>query len=78
MSFLKICWGLVMAVFAGQALALSLGSLSVHSKVGEPLVAQINIQINSEELNSVKDMQVALAAPEMYQRLGITSSATQA
>ncbi len=67
-----------MAVFAGQALALSLGSLSVQSKVGEPLVAQINIQINSEELNSVKDMQAALAAPEMYQRLGITSSATQA
>ncbi len=67
-----------MALFAGQALALSLGNLSVQSKIGEPLVAQINIQINPEEQNSVKDIQAALAAPEMYQRLGISSSATQA
>ncbi len=67
-----------MAFFAGQALALTLGNLSVQSKIGEPLVAQINLQINPDELKSIKDIQVALAAPEMYQRLGISSSATQA
>jgi pilus assembly protein FimV len=69
---------LVAAIFAGQALALNLGNLSIQSKVGEPLVAQISIQIDPAELSSIKDIQAALASPEMYQRLGITSSAAQA
>lgn len=69
---------LALAVFAGQALALNLGHLSIQSKVGEPLVAQIAVQVNPSEIDSLKDIQVALASPEMYQRLGITSSATQA
>lgn len=69
---------LALAVFAGQALALNLGNLSIQSKVGEPLVAQIAVQVNPGELDSLKDIQAALASPEMYQRLGITSSATQA
>ncbi len=70
--------GLALAVFAGQALALNLGHLSIQSKVGEPLVAQIAVQVNPSEIDSLKDIQAALASPEMYQRLGITSSATQA
>ncbi len=70
--------GLALAVFAGQALALNLGNLSIQSKVGEPLVAQIAVQVNAAEVDSLKDIQAALASPEMYQRLGITSSATQA
>lgn len=70
--------GLALAVFAGQALALNLGNLSIQSKVGEPLVAQIAVQVNPAEVDSLKDIQAALASPEMYQRLGITSSATQA
>ncbi len=70
--------GLALAVFAGQALALNLGNLSIQSKVGEPLVAQIAVQVNPTEVDSLKDIQAALASPEMYQRLGITSSATQA
>lgn len=69
---------LALAVFAGQALALNLGHLSIQSKVGEPLVAQIAVQVNPSEIDSLKDIQAALASPEMYQRLGITSSATQA
>ena len=69
---------LALAVFAGQALALNLGNLSIQSKVGEPLVAQIAVQVNPTEVDSLKDIQAALASPEMYQRLGITSSATQA
>ena len=70
--------GLALAVFAGQALALNLGNLSIQSKVGEPLVAQIAVQVNPAEVDSLKDIQAALASPEIYQRLGITSSATQA
>ncbi|MFM1869258.1 MAG: hypothetical protein RLY99_2 [Pseudomonadota bacterium] len=70
--------GLALAVFAGQVLALNLGNLSIQSKVGEPLVAQIAVQVNPTEVDSLKDIQAALASPEMYQRLGITSSATQA
>jgi len=77
-TFSRIALGLVSAVFAGQVLALNLGNLSIQSKVGEPLQAQISIQIDPAELSSIKDIQAALASPEMYQRLGITSSATQA
>lgn len=77
-TFSRIALGLVSAVFAGQVLALNLGNLSIQSKVGEPLQAQISIQIDPVELSSIKDMQAALASPEMYQRLGITSSAAQA
>lgn len=69
---------LALAVFAGQALALNLGHLSIQSKVGEPLLAQIAVQVNPSEIDALKDIQAALASPEMYQRLGITSSATQA
>lgn len=69
---------LALAVFAGQVLALNLGHLSIQSKVGEPLVAQIAVQVNPSEIDALKDIQAALASPEMYQRLGITSSATQA
>lgn len=70
--------GLALAVFAGQALALNLGNLSIQSKVGEPLVAQIAVQVNPSDIDALKDVQAALASPEMYQRLGISSSATQA
>ncbi len=74
----RLALGLISAIFAGQALALNLGNLSIQSKVGEPLQAQISIQIDPSELSSIKDIQAALASPEMYQRLGITSSAAQA
>ena len=76
--FHRLALGLISAIFAGQALALNLGNLSIQSKVGEPLQAQISIQIDPSELSSIKDIQAALASPEMYQRLGITSSAAQA
>ena len=46
--------GLALAVFAGQALALNLGHLSIQSKVGEPLVAQIAVQVNPSEIDSIK------------------------
>ena len=65
-------------LMAGQALALSLGNLSVQSKPDQALKAEIAIQIQASELENIKDLQVALSDPEIYQRLGISSSATQA
>jgi len=62
----------------GQALALSLGNLSVQSKPDQALKAEIAIQVQASELENIKDLQVALSDPEIYQRLGISSSATQA
>ncbi|MEY4481366.1 MAG: hypothetical protein RIQ84_528 [Pseudomonadota bacterium] len=61
----------------GQALALSLGNLSVQSKPDQSLKAEIAIELHSSEVGALKDVQVALSSPEIYQRLGITSSATQ-
>jgi pilus assembly protein FimV len=62
----------------GQALALSLGNLTVQSKPDQALKAEIAIQVQASELENIKDLQVALSDPEVYQRLGISSSATQA
>jgi pilus assembly protein FimV len=65
-------------LMAGQALALSLGNLSIQSKPDQALKAEIAIQVQASELENIKDLQVALSDPEIYQRLGISSSATQA
>lgn len=64
-------------LMTGQALALSLGNLSVQSKPDQALKAEIAIEIHPSEVGTLKDVQVALSSPEIYQRLGITSSATQ-
>ena len=65
-------------LMTGQALALSLGNLSVQSKPDQALKAEIAIELHPSEVGTLKDVQVALSSPEIYQRLGITSSATQA
>ncbi|TXI13038.1 MAG: hypothetical protein E6Q68_02440 [Polynucleobacter sp.] len=65
-------------LLTGQALALTLGHLSIQSKPDQPLKAEITIQFQAGELANLKDLQVALSSPEIYQRLGISSSATQA
>ncbi len=64
-------------LMTGQALALSLGNLSIQSKPDQALKAEIAIELHSSEVGTLKDIQVALSSPEIYQRLGITSSATQ-
>ena len=69
---------LVALLMAGQACALSLGNLTIQSKANEPLQAQIAISVEANELDALKDLQVALASPETYKRLGIVASATQA
>ncbi|MBU3598956.1 hypothetical protein ICN28_00305 [Polynucleobacter sp. 30F-ANTBAC] len=70
--------GLLSLLVTGQALALSLGNLTVQSKSDQPLKAEIAIQVKPDELATIKDLQVALSTAEIYQRLGISSSATQA
>lgn len=70
--------GLLSLLVTGQALALSLGNLTVQSKSNQPLKAEIAIQVKPDELATIKDLQVALSTAEIYQRLGISSSATQA
>ena len=65
-------------LLTGQALALSLGHLSIQSKPDQALKAEIAIQLQAGELANLKDLQVALSSREIYQRLGISSSATQA
>jgi pilus assembly protein FimV len=64
-------------LMTGQALALSLGNLSIQSKPDQALKAEIAIELHPSEVGTLKDVQVALSSPEIYQRLGITSSATQ-
>lgn len=67
------------ALFAvGQACALSLGNLTIQSKANEPLQAQIAISVEASELETLKDLTVALSSPDVYKRLGIVSSVTQA
>jgi pilus assembly protein FimV len=70
--------GLLSLLVTGQALALSLGNLTVQSKSDQPLKAEIAIQFKSDEISTIKDLQVALSSAEIYQRLGIGASATQA
>ena len=65
-------------LLTGQAHALTLGHLSIQSKPDQALKAEIAIQLQAGELANLKDLQVALSSPEIYQRLGISSSATQA
>lgn len=61
-----------------QAFALGLGNLTVHSKSGEPLLAEVTILTTLEEKNVLGDLSVALADSQTYQRLGIATSTTQA
>ena len=68
---------LVALLMAGQACALSLGNLTIQSKANEPLQAEIAIQTEATEIDSLKELSVALSAPDVYKRLGIVSSATK-
>jgi pilus assembly protein FimV len=70
--------GFVALLVTGQACALSLGNLTIQSKPNEPLQAQIAIAAETSEIDSLRELTVALATPETYKRLGIVSSATQA
>lgn len=61
-----------------QAQAVGLGNISVLSKSGQPLVAEIAVLVTPQELTAFNEVSVSLAAPEVYQRLGIPLSGTTA
>ena len=54
-------WGLVLALFAGQALALGLGRIEVKSQRNQPLLAEI--QVISSNPAELDQLQARLASP---------------
>jgi len=61
-----------------QAFAVGLGNLTVHSRSGEPLLADVAVLTTAEEKNTLGELTVGLADAQTYQRLGIATSTTQA
>jgi len=60
---------LALAITAGPASALGLGQLQVKSKPGQPLVAEI--PIISSDPTELQGLQVQLASPETFRRVGL-------
>jgi len=60
---------LALAVAAGPACALGLGQLQVKSRPGQPLVAEI--PIISSDPSELQGLQVQLASPETFRRVGL-------
>ena len=61
------------ALWTGDALALSLGRLAVHSALGEPLRAEIEVtSISREEASSLK---AQVAGPDAFQTAGLDYNA---
>ena len=60
---------LALAITAGPASALGLGQLQVKSKPGQPLVAEI--PIISSDPTELQGLQVQLASPEAFRRVGL-------
>jgi len=58
-----------LAVAAGPASALGLGQLQVKSRPGQPLVAEI--PIISSDPSELQGLQVQLASPETFRRVGL-------
>ena len=58
-----------LAIAAGSASALGLGQLQVKSKPGQPLVAEI--PIISSDPTELQGLQVQLASPETFRRVGL-------
>ncbi|GGK04260.1 hypothetical protein GCM10011394_11550 [Luteimonas terricola] len=61
--------GLLLVLFAGQALALGLGRIEVKSRAGEPLLAEI--QVISNDPAELDALRARLAAPETFRRIGL-------
>lgn len=66
----------IIGLWAPSALALSLGSITVQSALGEPLRAEIDIpDINAEESSTLK---AAVASPEAFRSAGLDYNAAMA
>lgn len=61
--------GLLLVLFAGQALALGLGRIEVRSRAGEPLLAEI--QVISGDPAELDALRARLASPDTFRRIGL-------
>ncbi len=61
--------GLVLLLLSGAAMALGLGEIRVKSQPGQPLVAEI--PIISSEPGELEQLQVRLASPATFERVGL-------
>jgi pilus assembly protein FimV len=61
--------GVALLVFSGAAMALGLGEIRVKSQPGQPLVAEI--PIISSEPGELERLQVRLASPVTFERVGL-------
>ena len=61
--------GLMLVLFAGQALALGLGRIEVKSRAGEPLLAEI--QVISSDASELDQLRARLASPDTFRRIGL-------
>ncbi len=61
--------GLALLWFSGAAMALGLGEIRVRSQPGQPLVAEI--PIISSEPGELEQLQVRLASPVTFERVGL-------
>ncbi|WP_343225039.1 FimV/HubP family polar landmark protein [Luteimonas sp. MC1828] len=64
-----VALGLVLAMFASQALALGLGRIEVKSQRDQPLLAEI--QVISSDPAELDRLQARLASPDTFARIGL-------
>jgi pilus assembly protein FimV len=68
-SALATSIALALAVAAGPAWALGLGQIQVKSRPGQPLLAEIPIV--SSDPTELQGLQVQLASPDTFRRIGL-------
>ncbi len=66
---LSSAFAILLAVAAGPAAALGLGQIQVKSQPGQPLLAEI--PIISTDPSELQGLQVQLASPETFSRIGL-------
>lgn len=66
---LRVLIGTAMLALSGAAMALGLGEIRVKSQPGQPLVAEI--PIISSEPGELEQLQVRLASPVTFERVGL-------
>jgi pilus assembly protein FimV len=66
---LSSAFAILLAVAAGPATALGLGQIQVKSQPGQPLLAEI--PIISTDPSELQGLQVQLASPETFSRIGL-------
>ncbi len=68
-SFMRHALALLLLLASGSAAALGLGEIVVHSRLGQPLLAEIPIV--SSDPSELEQLQARLASPETFARVGL-------